>query len=78
MSHDVLFVVPFLMSVLLLQVKNRFGLSPRLDSVLDLVLVLAAISFATEVGGWQGLTLLLGAVAIVEIVRFVRKRWTVA
>jgi glucose-6-phosphate-specific signal transduction histidine kinase len=78
MSHDAVFVVLFVGTVLLLALKNGFGLSSRLDRLLDFALVLAAIWFATEVGGWQGLALLIGAVAAVEIIRVVRKRWRVA
>jgi hypothetical protein len=78
MSHDALFVVLFVAARVLLALKNRFGLSSRLDRVLEWGLVLVAIWFALEVGGWHGVALLIGAVGIAEIVRFMRKRQRVA
>jgi|SoiMethySBSTD1v2_1073268.scaffolds.fasta_scaffold78143_1 hypothetical protein len=60
--------------LILLLLVDRSAMSRRAKTILRGVLTLAAIVVAFQIGFWQGVVLLLAAVAAVELGRLVRRR----
>jgi hypothetical protein len=70
----ILFITLFLALLVSGLLLDRVAMSRGAKSIARAALALAAIAVAFQLGFWQGLALLLAAVAAVELGRLMRRR----